>query len=72
MADADAPPSARQLECLALASRGLNATEIGLRLNISARTVEHHLAKLCDRLGVRTRVQALAVAIRRGWLPPAD
>jgi DNA-binding CsgD family transcriptional regulator len=72
MADDEAPPSARQLECLALASRGLNATEIGRRLGISPRTVEHHLAKLCDRLGVRTRVQALAIAVRRGWLPAAE
>jgi DNA-binding CsgD family transcriptional regulator len=65
----DHAPTRRQLDCLALAARGMTATEIGRELGVSPRTVEHHLAKLCERLGVRTRVQALAVAVERGWLP---
>lgn len=68
----DAPlPTRRQLDCLALAALGMTTTEIGRRLGVSPRTVEHHFAKLCERLGVRTRVQALAVAVEHGWLPPA-
>lgn len=69
MLDAVEPPTPRQLDCLALAAEGLSASEIGRRLDISPRTVEHHLTKLCARLGVRTRVQALAIAVRNGWLP---
>jgi LuxR family transcriptional regulator, transcriptional regulator of spore coat protein len=65
-------PTRRQLECLQLAAQGLTTTEIGLRLSVSPRTVEHHLAKLCERLGVRTRVQAVALAIEHRWLPSAD
>lgn len=65
-------PTRRQLDCLALAARGMTATEIGQALGVSPRTVEHHLAKLCERLGVRTRVQAVAIATARGWLPPGE
>jgi DNA-binding CsgD family transcriptional regulator len=67
---AQALPTRRQLDCLALAAQGMTTTEIGLRLGVSPRTVEHHLARLCERLGVRTRVQAVALAVEHGWLPP--
>jgi DNA-binding CsgD family transcriptional regulator len=51
--------SLRQLECLAWAQEGKSAGDIGQILGISGRTVEGHLAKACDALGVRTRMQAV-------------
>lgn len=55
----------RQSECLRWVRDGKTAWEIGAILNISARTVEEHLAKACEALNVRTRVQAVVEAARR-------
>ena len=49
----------RQLECLAWVQEGKSAGDIGQILGISGRTVEGHLARVCEHLGVRTRVQAV-------------
>jgi DNA-binding CsgD family transcriptional regulator len=60
--------SARQIECLAWAQEGKSAGDIGQILGISGRTVEGHLAKACEALGVRTRVQAVVRARELGFL----
>ena len=60
--------SARQIECLAWAQEGKSAGDIGQILGISGRTVEGHLARACDLLGVRTRVQAILRARALGLL----
>lgn len=62
--------SKRQLECLHWAMKGKSSADIGTILGLSARTVDDHLAAACAKLGVRTRTQAVAEAIRRGLLPP--
>jgi DNA-binding NarL/FixJ family response regulator len=49
----------RQREVLALVAEGLMSREIGVRLGISCKTVEGHLADIFDRLGVRTRTGAV-------------
>ena len=49
----------RQLQCLAWVQEGKSATDIGIILGISGRTVEKHLTKLCGHLGVKTRIQAV-------------
>lgn len=58
----------RQLECLAWTQEGKSASDIGLILGISGRTVEGHLAKVCQHLGVRTRIQAVIKAKDLGFL----
>lgn len=60
----------RQLECLRWAQAGKSARDIGTILGISGRTVEYHLIGACKRLGVRTRVQAISLAIDAGLLSP--
>jgi DNA-binding CsgD family transcriptional regulator len=60
--------SERQLECLAWAQEGKSATDIGQIIGISGRTVEGHLAKACEALGVRTRIQAVLRARELGLL----
>lgn len=52
--------SPRQRDCIVLAARGLASAAIGERLGISGRTVDEHLMRACQTLGVRTRVQAVA------------
>ncbi|MBA4001094.1 helix-turn-helix transcriptional regulator [Brevundimonas sp.] len=51
----------RHRECLALAARGLNSCAIGKALGLSPRTVDEHFARACEVLGVRTRIQAVAL-----------
>lgn len=60
--------TARQIECLDWTARGKTAWEIGQILGISRRTVEEHLAKACQTLGVRTKIQAALKARETGLL----
>jgi DNA-binding CsgD family transcriptional regulator len=60
--------TARQLEVLALLADGLSNAEIAERLTVSAKTVDHHVSAVLDKLGVRTRGLAAATARRRGLL----
>jgi len=62
------PLTARQLECLAWISEGKSSTDIGAILDISPRTVDYHVAEICRRLGVRTRMQAVKQAVRMRWI----
>jgi DNA-binding CsgD family transcriptional regulator len=64
--------SARQIECLYWVQEGKSAGDIGQILGLSGRTIEYHLAKACDALGVRTRVQAVVRARDSGWLQSAQ
>ncbi len=50
----------RQLEVLGLLRDGGTNAEIARTLDISARTVEHHLSAIFDRLGVSSRAEAAA------------
>lgn len=60
--------SAREREVLELVVGGASNDEIGTRLGISTRTVESHLRRLFDRLGVASRTELAARALREGWL----
>ncbi|MNT73617.1 Spore germination protein GerE [compost metagenome] len=53
--------TARQRQCLALAARGLSSRAIAEDLLLSSRTVDEHILRACMTLGVRTRVQAVAI-----------
>lgn len=58
--------SPRELECLAWVSQGKSSTDIGAILGLSARTVDSYLEKAASKLGVRTRIEAVVVGVRRG------
>ena len=58
----------RQLECLAWVAAGKSAPDIGVILGISGRTVDSHVARLCEHLGVRTRLQAVMKAQALGMI----
>ena len=55
----------REHQVLSLLAEGRSNPEIADRLYLSRRTVEHHVAHVLAKLGVRTRGQAVAEAARR-------
>ena len=60
--------TARELDVLRLLAEGLHHEQIGSRLGITSETVRSHLRKASDRLGARTRTQAVATALRLGLI----
>jgi DNA-binding CsgD family transcriptional regulator len=59
----------REREVLQLISAGLTNAEIGERLFISAKTAEHHVGRILTKLGVRSRAEAAALAVRLAAAP---
>jgi DNA-binding NarL/FixJ family response regulator len=58
--------TARELEVLELVSQGLRNSDIAERLFLSEKTVGHHVSAILRKLGVRTRGEAGAEALRLG------
>jgi pimeloyl-ACP methyl ester carboxylesterase/DNA-binding CsgD family transcriptional regulator len=59
--------SARERQVLALMAGGLSNIDIAGRLNISEKTARNHASNLFDKLGVRSRAQAIVFARDRGF-----
>jgi LuxR family quorum sensing-dependent transcriptional regulator len=57
--------SPREVECLSWAAAGKTDGEIGRILSISPRTTRFHIENAKKKLGVATRVQAVAEAMKR-------
>lgn len=70
MADREAtnPLTTRELEILALVAGGLRNREIAQTLGVSEQTVKNHLSTVLHKFGVPNRTQAVAYAVRHGWL----
>ncbi len=62
------PLSPREREVLSLVARGLTTTRIARRLGMQPSTVRTHMEHVRDKLGVRTRAQAVAQALAMGEL----
>ena len=60
--------TAREREVVALVVEGRSNDEIGAALGITSKTVEAHLRRLFDRLGLQSRTELATRALREGWL----
>ncbi|MFO0557152.1 MAG: LuxR C-terminal-related transcriptional regulator [Polyangiales bacterium] len=60
--------SEREVEVLALLARGASNKEIATALKISPKTVQHHVAHVYEKTGVRSRAAAALYAVERGWV----
>lgn len=68
LAPVPCPLSQRQREVLAYAAQGKSEPDTGDILGIASSTVRDHLEKAREILGVRTKMQAAAIAVHRGWI----
>jgi LuxR family quorum sensing-dependent transcriptional regulator len=62
------PLTHRQRELLAFAAAGKSDWDIAHILGISNHTANDHFEKAKQAMGVRTRAQAIAIAVRQGWI----
>jgi NarL family two-component system response regulator YdfI len=61
--------SEREQEVLTLVAQGATNKGIAAELGITERTVKAHVTNIFNKLGVNSRAEAVAVALRSGLLP---
>ena len=62
------PLTAREHDVLSLVAGGASNAEVGKALKISEGTARIHMTNIMAKLGVKSRTQAAAVALKRGLL----
>ena len=62
------PLTSREIEVLGQASLGSKTLEIARSLGISTKTVHAHFRSVFLKLGACSRTEAVARAIRSGWV----
>jgi len=66
------PLSPREREVLSLLAEGRTSAEVSVTLGVSEETVQTHVRRAMSKLEARSRTQAVASAIRLGWLDGAE
>ena len=60
----------REREVLELMAAGLDNRAIAAKLRIQYTTVRGHVRSVIEKVGARSRLEAVARAYRNGWVPP--
>jgi DNA-binding NarL/FixJ family response regulator len=74
LANSTAPPelSDRERQVLKYMANGRSNKEIGQTLCISESTVKAHVQSILTKLNAMGRTEAIAIAVKRGLINPAD
>jgi DNA-binding CsgD family transcriptional regulator len=68
-ASASAPPlTEREREILRWVAAGLQNKEVARKLGISLATVRNHIHNILEKLDVHSKLEAVSLAFRRGWV----
>jgi DNA-binding NarL/FixJ family response regulator len=67
-AGVDSMLSARELELLLLAARGLSNRQIASSVHLAEGTVKRHLANVYQKMGVSSRGEAARKALQEEWI----
>jgi DNA-binding CsgD family transcriptional regulator len=62
------PLTQRELQCMEGLASGLSNSDIAKQLQISLATVALHLGNARRKLGAKTREQAVALAVKQGFV----
>lgn len=71
-AEPEAKLTTRELEVLELVAARLSNKEIATQLYISEHTVKNHIKNVLGKLHLRSRRQAAAYGVARGWIRPTQ
>jgi DNA-binding CsgD family transcriptional regulator len=66
--DPGAPLTPRERDVLGRMAEGLQNKEIAQKLDISLATVRNHVHNLLEKLGVHSKLEAISMAYRAGWV----
>jgi len=64
--------TAREVQVLRLAARGMSNTQIASKLGIKVRTVKGHMADIFAKMKVGSRTEAVLRALKQGWFGLED
>jgi DNA-binding CsgD family transcriptional regulator len=64
------PLTTREKQILESVARGLQNKEIAKELSISLATVRNHVHNILEKLEVHSKLEAVSLAFRRGWVGP--
>jgi DNA-binding NarL/FixJ family response regulator len=62
------PLTAREQETLLLLADGASTEEVGEQLGVARNTVRNHVQRILDKLGARSKLEAVAIARRDGLI----
>lgn len=63
-------PTPRQKQIISLCAEGMHAREIAQQLSITEMTVAETLKQSRQRVGARSTINLVAMALSRGWIRP--
>ncbi|MER5261738.1 response regulator transcription factor [Actinosynnema sp. NPDC002837] len=66
--DNGVPLTVREREALLLMAEGASTEEIGERMGVARNTVRNHVQRVLEKLGARSKLEAVAIARRDGLL----